>query len=82
MVRDHVHADVHGHDNAAELDGCGFGKFRVATILKDRQACGTRGSGTSGANTGDSELVDACSNCSGDDASSIGASPNDAVEVA
>jgi hypothetical protein len=35
MVRDHVYADVDGHDHAPKFDGCGFGKFRVATILKD-----------------------------------------------
>ena len=83
MVRDHVYADVDGHDHAPELDGCGFGTLRAATIFKDAEAARSSDSGTSGANTGNAELVGTCSNCSGDnDAGSIGASPNDAVEVA
>ena len=80
MVRNHVHADVHGHDHAPEFDGCGFGKFGVATILKDVETPGSSNTGTGGA--GNSELVDSCANCSGDDhAGSIGASSNDAVEI-
>jgi hypothetical protein len=35
VVRDHVHADVDGFDDAPELDGCCFGQFGVATVLED-----------------------------------------------
>jgi hypothetical protein len=68
MVRDHVHVDVHGHDHAPELDGRGFGKFRVATILKDGQTCCSSGSAcnthTCNTSPGNAERGDACSNCS------------------
>jgi hypothetical protein len=80
MVRDHVHADLDGHDHAPEFDGCIFGKFRVAAILQDGQACGsgtpsTHGASASarGAGPGSTERGDAWS---------IGASSNDAVEIA
>ena len=47
VVRHHVHADVHGVDDASEF-GCGVGwQLRAATVLEDFEAAGTRGSSSS-----------------------------------
>ena len=46
LVRHHVYAHVHGVDHAPEYD-CGVNwNFRVATVLEDVKAAGTRGPGS------------------------------------
>ena len=85
MVCNHVYADVHGHDHAPELDGSGFRKLGLATILKAGEASRSGNSGARDARTTDvgtcnTEFVGTCSKYSGD-AASIGASSNNAVEV-
>jgi hypothetical protein len=45
VVRDHVHAHIHGVDHAPEFDGGVNRQFRVATVLEDVKATGACGSG-------------------------------------
>jgi hypothetical protein len=79
MVRHHVYDDVNGHDLACGLQSRSFREFGVAAILEDRQA---GSSSTGSACASGSELVDACSGCTRDDAGAFGSSSSDAVEVA